>query len=89
MSVFIIVGDTAFRLSWGDRPYAMLSLGGFHPAFNPEPAVFPEMARLGLAYDPGSVGYWVRLEFYLAITSNTVQTGGKIEAGLKLVPLTP
>ena len=32
---------------------------------------------------PGSVGLWLRLEFYLAVTTNTVQLGGKIEVGIK------
>jgi hypothetical protein len=83
MKVFLLVGDTAFRLSWGHEKYVMLTLGGFHPDFNPAPAVFPDMARLGLAYDTGSVGLWLRLEFYLAVTTNTVQLGGKIEVGIK------
>ena len=84
--LFTMVGDAAFRLSWGDRPYAMLTLGGFHPAFNPEPAMFPKLARLGLVYDPGPVGYWFRLELYFAITTNTIQLGGKIEFGVKFGP---
>ena len=83
IKIFILVGDTAFRLSWGQERYVMLSLGGFHPDFNPAPAVFPEMARLGLAYDSGNSSLWLRLEFYLAFTTNTLQLGGKIEVGIK------
>jgi hypothetical protein len=83
IKIFLLVGDTAFRLSWGQEKYVMLSLGGFHPDFNPAPAVFPEMARLGLAYDASGSSLWLRLEFYLAFTTNTLQTGGKVEVGIK------
>jgi hypothetical protein len=88
LEVFIITGDSAFRLSWGDRPYGMLTLGGFHPNFNPEPAQFPEMARMGMAFDNGkSVRLWLRLEFYFAVTTNTVQTGAMVEVGVKAGPI--
>ena len=80
--IFTLTGDSAFRTSWGENKYTMLTMGGFHPRFNPEPAQFPEMARLGLAYDSDDDDIWFRFEFYFAITSNTVQTGGLIEVGL-------
>ena len=35
--VFHLTGDLAFRVSWGDRPYLLLSFGGFHPRFDPKP----------------------------------------------------
>jgi hypothetical protein len=86
--VFILTGDTAFRLSYGERPYAMVTLGGFHPDFNPEPAQFPELARIGVAYDLDQfIRVWLRLEFYFAVTTNTIQTGALIEAGWKVGPV--
>jgi hypothetical protein len=81
---WILTGDSAFRLSWGERSYAMVTLGGFHPEFNPEPAQFPEMARIGVAYDvKASFSIWLRLEFYFAVTTNSIQTGALIELGFK------
>ena len=41
MGVFKVTGDGGLRASWGDRPYLMATLGGFHPDFHPEPAVLP------------------------------------------------
>ena len=86
--VWILTGDAAFRLSWGERPYAMVTLGGFHPDFNPEPAQFPELARIGVAYDlDAGIRVWLRLEFYFAVTTNSIQTGALIEAGWKIGPV--
>jgi hypothetical protein len=86
--VFLLTGDTAKRLSYGEQPYAMISLGGFHPEFNPEPAQFPEMARIGAAFDlDEQVRIWLRLELYVAITTNSIQTGQLIEAGIKAGPI--
>ncbi|MGY1684983.1 DUF6603 domain-containing protein [Geodermatophilus sp. SYSU D00867] len=85
--VFHLTGDGAFRLHWGDPAYLVLSLGGTHPRFEPEPAVLPEMTRLALTLDSPSPGLLVRAEAYFAVTSNTVQFGGRIEVGYKLGPL--
>lgn len=82
LAVFRITGDAAFRLSWGSRPYMLLSLGGFHPSFNPEPGVGHALARLGLALDSPIGGVYMRAEGYFAITPNTLQFGGRIEAGI-------
>ena len=43
MGLFKITGDGGVRASWGDTPYLMATLGGFHPDFHPEPAVFPKL----------------------------------------------
>lgn len=82
LAVFRITGDAAFRLSWGSRPYMLLSLGGFHPSFTPEPGIGHAMARLGLALDSPIGGVYMRAEGYFAITPNTLQFGGRIEAGI-------
>lgn len=86
--IWVLTGDAAFRLSYASQPYSMLTLGGFHPDFCPEPAQFPEMARLGVAYDlDAGFRVWLRLEFYFAVTTNSIQTGAMIEAGIKAGPL--
>ncbi|MCB0386171.1 MAG: hypothetical protein KDD43_12330, partial [Bdellovibrionales bacterium] len=41
---FEVLGDTALRLSWGEKPYFLLSMGGFHPKF-PVPAVYPALPQ--------------------------------------------
>jgi hypothetical protein len=85
LQIFTLTGTAAFRLCTGDSPYALLTIGGFHPAFNPEPMVVPQQSRVALTYDTGgSVRLWLRLEAYLAITSNTFQVGAALEAGLEL-----
>lgn len=89
MFVFHLTGDVAFRLSWGDSPYLLLSFGGFHPNFKPLPAQFPDLTRLALTVKSGLLpgGVFFRAEAYLAVTSNTVQFGGRIELGYEAGPL--
>ncbi|MCB9152648.1 MAG: hypothetical protein H6649_01150 [Caldilineae bacterium] len=84
LEIFKATGTAAVRMSWGSRPYLMVTVGGFHPKFNPEPAVFPKLDRVGLAY----VGKFkddltLRAEAYLAVTSNSIQAGLKVEARVK------
>lgn len=83
---FHLTGDLAFRIGWGSRPYLLLSFGGFHPRFDPKPAQFPSLTRLALTLDTAMAGLFFRAEAYLAITSNTVQFGGRLEVGYKLGP---
>ncbi len=85
--IFVVTGDAAFRASWGDKPYMMLSVGGFYPGFNPEPAVFPDMTRVALTMKEQKVGLFLRGESYFAATTNTLQFGARIEAGVHLGPL--
>jgi uncharacterized protein DUF6603 len=70
---FALAGDMALRASFSDSRSFLLSLGGFHPAFDP-PAGFPTLQRLSLGIDAGSV-LSVSFECYFALTSNTVQFG--------------
>ena len=88
LQIFHLTGSAAFRLSTGDRPYVLLTIGGFHPAFNPEPIALPPQNRVALTYDTGgSVRLSVRLEAYLAVTSNTFQTGAALEVEVVAEPL--
>jgi len=90
LEVFFLTGDASFRSSWGSNPYVLLSLGGFHPRFDPAPIVVPALTRLALTQTtPGffGAGMHLRFEAYLAITTNTFQVGARVEAGLKLGPL--
>ncbi|MEN0067584.1 MAG: DUF6603 domain-containing protein [Myxococcota bacterium] len=84
LEVFEITGGAALRLSWGDRPYALMSIGGFHPEFVPEPAVVPVPERVGLTYgEPGDF-FYLRLATYVAITTGSFQLGAAVEVRLNL-----
>lgn len=69
-------GDSALRFSWGNSPYLVLSLGGFHPRFSP-PAGFPTLRRLTLNLSQGRDLQLVCTAYH-AITSNTIQFGAAI-----------
>ncbi|MFD0688107.1 DUF6603 domain-containing protein [Actinomadura fibrosa] len=68
-------GDMALRLRWkGEKNFAV-SIGGFHPAFQ-KPAGFPDLKRFSINLNKS--GDLLRLEAYLAVTSNSVQFGGAV-----------
>ena len=77
---FALTGDMALRIKWGDKPDFGFAIGGFHPDYEVPTALgFPEMRRLTLSlFDTALLR--VNLETYFAVTSNTVQTGAKIDA---------
>jgi hypothetical protein len=85
LGLFKVTGDGGVRASWGDSPYLMATLGGFHPDFHPEPAVFPTLRRILLTVDDDVLPDAVELSAaaYLAITSNTIQLGAKFTAAIK------
>jgi hypothetical protein len=81
LEILDLTGGAAFRLSWGDRPYALLTVGGFNPAFNPEPAVFPaSLTRVAMVHGTPSDSLSLRFEGYFAVTTNTLQFGAAVEA---------
>jgi hypothetical protein len=83
LGVFSIYGDAAHRMRWGAGAYVVLTMGGFFPGFRPEPAQLPPLRRLGLHLDPPTPGITIRAEGYFAVTSNTIQFGGSLEAGIE------
>ncbi|MFF0945486.1 DUF6603 domain-containing protein [Kocuria sp. CPCC 205300] len=87
IEILELSGGAAFRLSWGAEPYVVLSVGGFHPAYNPAPLVFPSsLTRIAMVRgDPTDVLY-LRFEGYFAITTNTLQFGAAVEAIINLGP---
>jgi len=76
--VFTLTGDMAFRLSWGDHPFFLLSVGGFHPAYKEAPPDLQHMVRLGISLLSNDY-LKVSVTCYFAVTSNTVQFGAKVE----------
>jgi hypothetical protein len=80
MGILDLTGGAAFRLSWGSQPYAVLSLGGFHPAYHPEPLSFPAtLTRIAMVHGVPSDELYLRFEGYFAVTSNTLQFGASVE----------
>lgn len=77
---FTITGGMALRASFGAKPLFLLSVGGFHPAFQ-APAGFPSIERVALGLHKKESGLEVRLQLaaYFALTSNTVQFGAHLD----------
>lgn len=71
-------GEMGLLVAWGDDANFVVSVGGFHPAFNPPPLPFPSPARLSLNILNESWGR-IRVMCYFAVTSNTVQFGAHAE----------
>ncbi|NEW28854.1 DUF6603 domain-containing protein [Nocardia cyriacigeorgica] len=81
--VLDLFGDAAMRVCWGTRPYAVLSVGGFYPGFDPEPAKLPALRRVGVAMQQPLGIIELRAEGYLAVTTNTVQLGGRFDVRIR------
>ena len=84
LGIFEVYGDAALRFSWGSQAYVVVSVGGFFPGFNPEPARIPAMRRVGMALSVPIPILTIRSEGYFALTSNSVQLGGRLEMGISL-----
>ncbi len=84
LGIFTVYGDAAARFSWGSPGYMVVSIGGFFPGFNPEPARLPALRRVGLALDNPIPIIEIRSEGYFAVTSNSIQLGGRWEVGISL-----
>ncbi len=68
-------GSIALRIYWGGTTKGfLLSAGGFHPEYTPEPGFnVGKMKRMGLKLDYSILK--LSMDSYFAITSNTVQFG--------------
>lgn len=76
-------GMLVLAANFGARPSFVLAVGGFHPRFTDVPAGLPSpIDRLALGFDIGIVR--VRLEVYVAVTSNSFQIGARLEARAKV-----
>jgi len=73
-----IEGEMGVLVSWGDDANFVVTVGGFHPTFNPPPLPFPEPKRIAISILNTSVAK-IRVEGYFAITSNTAQFGANAE----------
>jgi hypothetical protein len=76
--VYTLSGDMALRIGWGAEQIFVLTVGGFHPAFHEVPPDLTGMKRVTVALMSGSNPRLVA-ETYFAVTSNTVQSGARVE----------
>ena len=74
---FLITGEMRLRMRWDDQPSFALAIGGVHPAFTPPPGL-EAMQRAAIVF-ADSDNLKLRSEAYLAITSNTVQFGSRLD----------
>lgn len=77
VTVFTLTGGMAMVSRWGDDPAFILTVGGFHPAFDP-PDDVPHVDRLAISLSKGS-NFKFEVRGYFAVTSNTLQTGAHVE----------
>jgi Family of unknown function (DUF6603) len=67
-------GQMGLLFAWGDDANLVLSVGGFHPQFNPPPLPFPTPQRIQLNIINESYAR-IHAEGYFAVTTNTAQFG--------------
>jgi hypothetical protein len=71
-------GEMGLLMDFSDHPNFVLSVGGFHPQFNPPPLPFPNPKRIHIDVLRTPVSR-ITVENYFAVTSNTVQFGARSE----------
>lgn len=75
-----LTGGFAFCIWFGASPYAgdfVVTLGGYHPAFNP-PAWYPKVANIGLNWIVSS-SVTIKGGTYFAITPTAAMAGGSLQ----------
>ena len=73
-----IEGEMGVLAAFGDDANFVLSVGGFHPRFNPPPLPFPVPRRISVNI-ANSPAMSIRVEGYFAVTTNTAQFGARAE----------
>ncbi len=71
-------GEMGLLVGWGEEASFVVSVGGFHPAFNPPPLPFGAIARIAISILNTDFAR-IRVEGYFAVTSNSVQFGAAVE----------
>lgn len=77
-----LTGGFALKMAWGADKAFVFSIGGLHPGFAP-PTGFPVVPRVGLDLST-SVNFVLKLEAYLALTSNTLQFGAAVDLSTRI-----
>ncbi len=73
-----IEGEMGLLFAWGDDANFVLTVGGFHPQYNPPPLPFPTPKRISLDIINESYAR-IRADAYFAVTTNTAQFGTQAE----------
>jgi hypothetical protein len=76
--VFVLSGDMALRIGWGEQKLFVISVGGFHPSFKEIPPDLNGMKRVGIALLSGN-NPRLMAQTYFALTSNSFQSGARVE----------
>ena len=71
-------GGLGVLAAFGADANFIVTVGGFHPAYNPPALPFPDIPRITINILNTPVAR-VRVEAYFAVTSNTVQFGARAE----------
>jgi hypothetical protein len=71
-------GEMAALAAFGDDANLVLSVGGFHPEFDPPPLPVPTPKRISLNI-LNEASAKLRAETYFAVTTNTAQMGARAE----------
>jgi hypothetical protein len=79
LGTYTIVGDIVWRSVGGATPFWILAIGGIHPEFRPPQGILPPMQRVGINLTDGN-NPRAFLSGYAALTSNTIQVGGSVDA---------
>jgi hypothetical protein len=69
-----IEGEMGLLFAWGDNANFVVSVGGFHPLFNPPPLPFPTPKRISVDIINESYAQ-IHADGYFAVTTNTAQFG--------------
>jgi hypothetical protein len=80
-----VSGDAAIMARWGDNPDLVLSIGGFHPAYEPPTEFtrrFAPLRRVTFRAHTDESVLRLGLQAYLAVTSSTVQMGARVDFGV-------
>jgi hypothetical protein len=67
-------GEMGVLMAFGDDANFVVTIGGFHPQFNPPPLPFPSPKRIEIDIINESFAR-IRCDGYFAVTSNSVQFG--------------
>jgi hypothetical protein len=81
---FVLTGDMAMRAEFGSNPGFLLAVGGWNPRY-PSPTGFPLLSRMAITLSSSDTAR-LRLESYMAITSNTVQFGARVDLFFAVQP---
>src|SRR5688500_12742755 len=73
-----IVEEMGLLMALGEDANLFLSVGGFHPRFNPPPLPFPAPRRITINILNTDIAR-IRIWGYFAVTSNTMQFGAGAE----------